>query len=95
MTDSLTRTLRRYGDPALVARYLPALVAGEEDAFAQGAMFMTEQEAGSDVGATATVAVPDGDAWRLYGDKWFCSNASADLALENLKEGKKDMDAGT
>ncbi len=81
MTDSLTRTLRRYGDPALVARYLPALVAGEEDAFAQGAMFMTEQEAGSDVGATATVAVPDGDAWRLYGDKWFCSNASADLAL--------------
>ncbi len=81
MTDLLTRTLRRYGEPALVDRYLPALIAGEADAFAQGAMFMTEQEAGSDVGATATVAVPDGDAWRLYGDKWFCSNADADLAL--------------
>jgi alkylation response protein AidB-like acyl-CoA dehydrogenase len=81
MTDSLTRTLRRYGGPALVERYLPALLAGEEDAFAQGAMFMTEQEAGSDVGATVTVAVPDGDAWRLHGDKWFCSNADADVAL--------------
>jgi alkylation response protein AidB-like acyl-CoA dehydrogenase len=81
MTDSLTRTLRRFGDKALVDRYLPALLAGEADAFAQGAMFMTEQEAGSDVGATATRAAPDGDAWRLHGDKWFCSNADADLAL--------------
>jgi len=81
MTDSLTRTLRRYGGKELVDRYLPALLAGEADAFAQGAMFMTEQEAGSDVGATVTVAVPDGDAWRLHGDKWFCSNPDADLAL--------------
>ncbi|MEM9682999.1 MAG: acyl-CoA dehydrogenase family protein [Pseudomonadota bacterium] len=81
MTDSLTRTLRRFGDEELVDRYLPALLAGEADAFAQGAMFMTEQEAGSDVGATVTTAVPDGDAWRLHGDKWFCSNADADVAL--------------
>lgn len=81
MTDSLTRTLRRFGDKDLVDRYLPALLAGEADAFAQGAMFMTEQEAGSDVGATGTVAVPDGDAWQLHGDKWFCSNADADLAM--------------
>ena len=43
----MTRTLRRFGDKALVDRYLPALLAGEADAFAQGAMFMTEQEAGS------------------------------------------------
>ena len=45
-------------------------------------MFMTERFAGSDVGATATRAVPQsGDHWLLYGDKWFCSNADADLAL--------------
>jgi acyl-CoA dehydrogenase len=25
--------------------------------------------------------VADGDAWQLYGDKWFCSNADADLAM--------------
>ena len=44
-------------------------------------MFMTERFAGSDVGATETRAVPEGDHWLLTGDKWFCSNAGADLAL--------------
>src|SRR5581483_7477661 len=81
MTDSLARTLSRFGDPALVARYLPGLTSQDLDTLTQGAMFMTEQGAGSDVGATATRAVREGDCWRLYGDKWFCSNADADLAL--------------
>ena len=81
MTDALTRTIRKFGDPALVARYLPGLTQQDLDALTQGAMFMTEQGAGSDVGATATRAVREGDAWRLYGDKWFCSNADAGLAL--------------
>jgi alkylation response protein AidB-like acyl-CoA dehydrogenase len=81
MTDSLARTLSRYGDAALVARHLPGLTSQDLDALTQGAMFMTEQGAGSDVGATATRAVQDGDAWRLHGEKWFCSNADADLAL--------------
>ncbi len=82
MTDSLTRTLRRFGDPALVARYLPALTSQDMDALHQGAMFMTEQGAGSDVGATAVIAEPRSDgAWKLTGDKWFCSNPDADLAM--------------
>jgi hypothetical protein len=42
---------------------------------------MTEQQAGSDVGGVATVARRDGDAWRLTGEKWFCSNADAGLAM--------------
>jgi len=81
MTDALARTLRRFGDPALVARYLPGLASQDLDSLTQGAMFMTEQGAGSDVGATATRALREGDHWRLYGDKWFCSNADAGLAL--------------
>ena len=82
MTDSLTRTLRRFGDPALVARYLPALTSQDLDTLAQGAMFMTEQGAGSDVGATAVVAAPLPDGtWALTGDKWFCSNPDAALAM--------------
>jgi acyl-CoA dehydrogenase len=81
MTDALTRTLRQFADPALVARYLPGLVSQDLDALTQGAMFMTEQEAGSDVGAIATRAMRDGGDWRLYGEKWFCSNADAGLAL--------------
>ena len=82
MTDSLTRTLRRFGDPKLVGRYLERLTSVDFDELAQGAMFMTEQGAGSDVSATATRAAlqPDG-IWKLTGDKWFCSNADADLAM--------------
>jgi len=82
MTDSLTRTLRRFGDPKLVGRYLERLTSVDFDELAQGAMFMTEQGAGSDVSATATRAAlqPDG-TWKLTGDKWFCSNADADLAM--------------
>ncbi len=81
MTDSLTRTLRRFGDPALVDRYLDRLTTQDFDALFQGAMFMTEQAAGSDIAATEVRAEPDGDVHRLYGDKWFCSNPDADLAM--------------
>jgi len=82
MTDSLTRTLRKFGDAGLVARYLPALTSQDLDTLHQGAMFMTEQGAGSDVGATATRASRDADGtWRLFGDKWFCSNPDAGLAM--------------
>jgi acyl-CoA dehydrogenase len=85
MTDSLTRTLRKFGQPELVQRYLADLTSQDLDTLAQGAMFMTEQGAGSDVSATATLARPDdsepGQTWRLYGDKWFCSNPDAALAM--------------
>ena len=85
MTDSLTRTLRKYGAPELVQRYLADLTTQDLDALSQGAMFMTEQGAGSDVSATETWARPDADepghAWRLHGDKWFCSNPDAALAM--------------
>jgi alkylation response protein AidB-like acyl-CoA dehydrogenase len=82
MTDSLTRTLKRYGDPNLVGRFIERLTTLDFDDLTQGAMFMTEQGAGSDVSATATRAAlqPDG-TWKLTGDKWFCSNADADLAM--------------
>lgn len=88
MTDSLTRTLRRFGDPALVERFIGRLTSLDFDELAQGAMFMTEQAAGSDVAATVTAAEPQGDGtWRLYGDKWFCSNAGADLAMVLARSG--------
>jgi alkylation response protein AidB-like acyl-CoA dehydrogenase len=82
MTDSLTRTLKRYGDPNLTGRFLARLTTLDFDDLAQGAMFMTEQGAGSDVAATTTQAALQADGtWKLTGDKWFCSNADADLAM--------------
>jgi len=81
MTDALTRTIRKYADAALVTRYLPGLTSQDMDTLTQGAMFITEQHAGSDIGLVSTVAKKQDGQWRLYGDKWFCSNADAGLAL--------------
>ncbi|EJE55062.1 acyl-CoA dehydrogenase [Acidovorax sp. CF316] len=82
MTDSLARTLKKFGSPELVARFLPRLQHLDFDRVAQGAMFMTEQAAGSDIAATQTRAWLDGQGqWRLTGDKWFCSNPDADFAM--------------
>ena len=82
MTDSLARTLKRFGSPELVARFLPRFQSLDFDTLAQGAMFMTEQAAGSDIAATVTRAwQDDAGQWRLEGDKWFCSNPDADFAM--------------
>jgi len=81
MTDALTRTLRKFGSEDLVRRYIDGLTDQDLDSLYQGAMFMTEQDAGSDVGAITTTARQEDGIWRLYGDKWFCSNADADLAM--------------
>lgn len=82
MTDSLTRTLKKYGSPELVGKYLPQLTSLESETLMQGAMFMTEQGAGSDIAATTTLAIPvDEQHYQLYGDKWFCSNPDAALAM--------------
>jgi len=79
MTDCLIGVLARHADDDLKARYLPRFLSLDPDAYYQGAQLMTEKFGGSDVGATETRAVQADGVWRLHGDKWFCSNANADL----------------
>ena len=55
---------------ALKAAILPAVVAGQRIA----AFALSEPEAGSDVGAIATTARRDGDAFMLDGEKTWISN---------------------
>lgn len=82
MTDSLTRTLKKFGTAELVDKYLPQLLSLDWDEQAQGAMFMTEQAAGSDISNTQTMAYAQADgSWSLTGDKWFCSNPDAEFAM--------------
>jgi acyl-CoA dehydrogenase len=60
-----------YGSDALKARYLPPVCAGRQLA----AFALTEREAGSDVSAIGTTAVPDGHAHvRIDGMKTWISN---------------------
>lgn len=42
----------------------------------EASQMLTERTGGSDLAALETTAVPDGDAWRLTGFKWFASNAN-------------------
>ena len=73
--------LSKYGDGELQQRLLPRLLQKDEGVW-QGATWMTEIKGGSDLGAAVeTVARPVGSGWRLSGDKYFASNAGAELAV--------------
>lgn len=73
--------LSKYGDAALHERFLAPMLR-RDDSVWQGATWMTEIRGGSDLGANVeTVARPDGDRWRVTGDKYFASNAGAEVAV--------------
>src|SRR5271166_4406712 len=60
-----------------------------------GGTWATEQHGGSDVGATTTVAVANGDRYALHGLKWFTSNANGGLAVATARpEGAEPGSAG-
>ena len=73
--------LAKYGSAELQARFLPQLLC-KDDSVWQGATWMTEIKGGSDLGAAVeTAAQPAGDGWLLTGEKYFTSNAGAELAV--------------
>ena len=73
--------LIKYGDSALQERFMPHLLQKDDEVW-QGATWMTEIKGGSDLGANVeTVARPSEGHWRLTGDKYFSSNAGAELAV--------------
>ena len=80
-TAGLVRALRTQASDELRERFLPPLLETDYDRAERGAQFLTERHGGSDVGANRVEARPDGDAWRLHGEKWFCSVADADQFL--------------
>jgi acyl-CoA dehydrogenase len=93
VTDGAAKLLSNFGDEALKARYLDGLTQTDMTRLTQGGQFMTEKEGGSDVGSLATTAVHEGDRWRLTGEKWFCSNADAEIVM--LLARPEGAEAGT
>src|SRR6201747_242177 len=81
VTDGCAKLLSNFGDTALKARYLDGLTQTDMSRLTQGGQFMTEKEGVSDVGKLTTAAVQEGDHWRLTGEKWFCSNADAEIVM--------------
>jgi len=82
MTAGAAHVLEKFGDER-IEEYYEALTSRSRADLIEGAMFLTEKQGGSDVGAAETEAVYDEDAgyWRLTGEKWFCSNIDAEGTL--------------
>ncbi|KPU83333.1 acyl-CoA dehydrogenase [Marinosulfonomonas sp. PRT-SC04] len=79
MSQGQIEALEHHASDALKAIYLPKLISGEW----HGTMNLTEPQAGSDVGALSTKAVPNGDGtYAVTGTKIFISWADSDF-IEN------------
>jgi acyl-CoA dehydrogenase len=81
VTDGCAKLLASFGSQALKEKYLDGLTQTDMNRLTQGGQFMTEKEGGSDVGTLTTTALQEGDHWRLFGEKWFCSNADAEVVM--------------
>jgi len=80
-TETTALLIERYGDAALKDRVLEGMLTQDMDRILMGAQFMTEKSGGSDVSGIELTARQEPGGWHLYGDKWFCSCADADIAL--------------
>jgi acyl-CoA dehydrogenase len=67
--------LDQYASEEVKSKFLPNVISTGEVPLFEGATFLTERQGGSDVGANETKAVPYGDHFKLYGEKYFASNA--------------------
>jgi acyl-CoA dehydrogenase len=103
-TAGVIKTLQHAGGEELKKKYLPRLLDPNYATRLHGAQFLTEIQGGSDVGANACAATlldAGENKWLINGEKWFCSNVTADLALVTARpEGApenspKNLIAGT
>lgn len=80
MTDGVARLIDRYAEEEDKARLLPHIYTTNAKELYTGAMFLTEKAGGSDVGANLVTATQfKNQYYHLNGEKWFCSNADANL----------------
>ena len=94
-TETTALLIERYASDEVKAAVLPRMLSQDRAEIMMGAQFMTEKTGGSDVSGIALTARQEEGGWRLYGDKWFCSCADADIALLLARpEGAPDGNAG-
>jgi acyl-CoA dehydrogenase len=76
LTQGQIEALEHHASDAMKALYLPKLISGEWS----GTMNLTEPQAGHDVGALRTKAVPNGDGtYAITGQKIFITWGDSDL----------------
>ena len=94
LTGAVAYVLGAHAPEAIRRRFLRDVI--RMDGLAKtGGTWATEQHGGSDVGATTTRAVRNGDDFELHGLKWFTSNANSGLAVATARpEGAASGSAG-
>jgi putative acyl-CoA dehydrogenase len=81
MTDGAARFLEVHGGES-VRPVFAHLTSRDPKEFWTSGQWMTERTGGSDVGSTSTVArCEKGDAYSLYGSKWFTSATTSQVAM--------------
>lgn len=81
-SSGIIRMLHKYPNLPRAKKYLDKLTYPSFQGNFTGAQFLTEIQGGSDVGSNISRAYQDEKKeWRIRGEKWFCSNANADLIL--------------
>ena len=76
LTLGAVLAIENHASEELKATYLPKMISGEWT----GTMNLTEPQAGSDLAAIRTRAVPEGDAYRITGTKIFITWGEHDVA---------------
>ncbi len=79
LTNGAVNAIKRHGSEQLKRLYLEKMVSGEWT----GTMNLTEPQAGSDLSAVRSRAVPEGDHYRVYGNKIFITYGEHDFT-ENI-----------
>ncbi|MBI1397641.1 MAG: acyl-CoA dehydrogenase [Betaproteobacteria bacterium] len=79
LTSGAMLAIKRHGSDEQKQRFVPKLVSGEWT----GTMNLTEPQAGSDLSAVRTRAVPEGDHYRIKGTKIFITWGEHDMT-ENI-----------
>ncbi|MGG3736844.1 acyl-CoA dehydrogenase family protein [Aeribacillus pallidus] len=75
LTMATAYILEHFADDWLKEKYLPHVTSTGDVELYEGATFLTERQGGSDVGANVVKAVPEGNHYKIYGEKYFASNA--------------------
>ena len=81
MTDGAARAIEIYGDENLKKTAFKHLTSRDPKNFWTSGQWMTERTGGSDVGQTLTRAVKTKDGYALYGNKWFTSATTSQMAM--------------
>jgi alkylation response protein AidB-like acyl-CoA dehydrogenase len=95
-TIGLRRALEHRALTAETIDRLHQIASADPKVALRGSQFLTEIQGGSDVGANLVEAHPDRTiegAWRIDGEKWFCSVADADLFAVTARP--RGAEAGT